>query len=69
MAKEHSSVGARISKFLEMFWLEDNLYREDMGKKAGFQAQERTVDWENVEKRIEEEVKAADRYLMNGLKE
>lgn len=69
VAFQHSSVGARISNILEMFGLEDNLYREDMGKKAGFQAQERTVDWENVEKRIEEEVKAADRYLMNGLKE
>ncbi len=69
VAFQHSSVGTRISNILEMCGLEENLYREDMEKKAGFQEQERTVDWDKVEKRIEKEVKAADRYLMNGLKE
>ncbi|MDE7184113.1 MAG: polysaccharide pyruvyl transferase family protein, partial [Lachnospiraceae bacterium] len=71
VAFQHSRVGARISNILEMCGLEDRLYKEDMERKAGIRVQERarTVNWDNVEKRIEEKVKVADRYLMNGLKE
>lgn len=70
VAFQHSSMGVRISNTLEMCGLEDNLYREDQEREAGcrVQAWARTVDWDNVEKRIEEKVKAAEQYLMDGLK-
>lgn len=65
---QHSSLGARISNILEMCGLEDRLHREDRKSGSELQIQSQTVNWNNVEKRIEEEVKAAEQYLMNGLK-
>ncbi len=59
----HSSRGMRVSNILEILKLEDRLYREDRQQKVDPQ-----VEWDKVEKRIEENVGLAEKYLMECLR-
>lgn len=59
---QHSSVGIRISNVLELFGLENRMYSENEELDI-----DRTIEWNRVEQRIEENIEFADHYLMNSL--
>ena len=60
---QHSSRGTRISNILEILKLENRLYQEDRKQEIDFH-----VEWNEVEKLLEKNVKLAEDYLMESLR-
>ena len=59
---------SRIAGILELFGLASLVIPED-GQEPEFYTKERSVDWESVEKKIQEQRMASEQYLLNVMKE
>lgn len=62
LAFQHSSANARISNILQLCGLESRLYRDDRDFEIDLE-----IEWIDVKKCIEDQIKVADKYLVENL--